>query len=72
MRFDVNVLSLALSLSLSLSPSLPLSLSRSLSLSLSLSVFIAAKGERLARLGVNAQSVSLMETLRKGRKLGMR
>ena len=53
-RFDVNVLSLSLSLSLclplSLSPFLSLSLSRSLSLSLS----IAAKGERLVRLGVNA------------------
>ena len=55
MRFDVNALALALS--------------RSHALSLSLS--IDAKGEGLARLGVNAQSVSRVATLGKGRMLGM-
>ena len=51
--------------------SLSLSRSRARSLSLSLSFSIAGKGERLVRFGVNAHSVSLMATLRKGRKIGV-
>ena len=76
MRFAANALSRALSLSLSLS--LALSLSHTLSLSLSLflclslalSFSIAGKGERFVRFDVNAHSVSLMASLRKGRKIG--